>query len=87
MQLGLLAVDLDRHDLAASSLRLVTSAKTADGSPAVSGKILSVAYYHLACIEFLHGRKVGARRMVARALEEDPGNTDAERLSAELGQP
>lgn len=87
MQLGLLAVDLDRHDLAASALRLVTSAKTPDGSSAETSQTLSVAYYHLACIECLHGRKVGARRMVARALEENPDNTEAQRLNAELGQP
>lgn len=86
MQLGLLAVDLDRHDLAASALRLVTSLKTADGSTAETRKTLSIAHYHLACIEYLHGRKVGARRMLARALEEDPTNIEAERLRAELGQ-
>jgi Flp pilus assembly protein TadD len=87
MQLGLLAVDLDRLDLAASAFRLVTTTKTADGAPAETGKTLSVAYYHLASIEHQHGRKVGARRMIARALEEDPENAAAERLSLELSQP
>jgi lipopolysaccharide biosynthesis regulator YciM len=83
--LGLVALDLDRVDVASAALRAfvatrapVVSSTTDEPSP------VSRAYFHLAVIEHTRGDDGAARRMVSRAMEESPNNRDARRLMEEL---
>jgi hypothetical protein len=84
--LGLLAMDLDRYDTAASALRVILAQRELGAWPSPSHKssCLSQTCFQLARIELHHGRKSGAKRMALRALEEDPGSMAAQRLLAEL---
>jgi hypothetical protein len=84
--LGLLAMDLDRFETAASALRVILAQRElgAWASPSFKVSCLSQACFQLARIELHHGRKSGAKRMASRALEEDPESTAAQRLLDEL---
>lgn len=79
--LGLVAYDLDKHELAANSLRGFLATKESATAPAQ----LSRAYFVLACIEHAKGQRTVARRMASRALEVDAGNEPARRLLGALG--
>jgi tetratricopeptide (TPR) repeat protein len=83
---GLLAVDLDRLETAASALRVLIAQRelgTREGSAARSLN-LARGYLQLARIEQHHGKKTNAKRMALRALEEDPSLLPAQGLLREL---
>jgi golgin subfamily B member 1 len=85
-ELGLLARDLDDHDLAARAFRSVTFMKTAaagstDGAtPAAKAQ----AYYFLALMAQGQGDPRKARLLVQKALSEDPTLVQAKQLLEEL---
>jgi tetratricopeptide (TPR) repeat protein len=84
--LGLLAIDLDRLETAASALRVLIAQRelgTREGARAHSLN-LAQGYFQLARIEQHHGKKTNAKRMALRALEEDPGLSLAQQLLGEL---
>jgi tetratricopeptide (TPR) repeat protein len=84
--LGLLAIDLDRLETAASALRVLIAQRelgTREGARAHSLN-LAQGYFQLARIEQHHGKKTNAKRMALRALEEDPGLGLAQQLLGEL---
>jgi hypothetical protein len=85
--LGLLAIDLDRLETAASALRVLIAQRelgTREGAAARSPN-LAEAYLQLARIEQHYGKKTNAKRMALRALEESPGLAPAQYLLSELG--
>jgi thioredoxin-like negative regulator of GroEL len=87
--LGLLAIDLDRLETAASALRVLIAQRehgTREGA-AARGRNLAEGYFQLARIELHHGKKTNAKRMALRALEENPQLVPARRLLGELGHP
>jgi tetratricopeptide (TPR) repeat protein len=84
--LGLLAVDLDRLETAASALRVLIAQRelcTRESAAARSSN-LAQGYFQLARIEQHHGKKTNAKRMALRALEENPNLTPAQRLLDDL---
>ena len=84
--LGLLAMDLNRFDMAAAALRVILAQREIGTweSPASRASCLAQACLQLARIELQHGRKTGAKRMLSRALEEDPECRAAQRLLGSL---
>jgi len=85
--LGLLAIDLDRLETAASALRVLIAQRelgTREGA-AARAPHLAQGYFQLARIEQHHGKKTNARRMALRALEENPNLVPAQRLLNDLG--
>ncbi|HEX2872175.1 MAG TPA: hypothetical protein VHP33_12980 [Polyangiaceae bacterium] len=85
--LGLLAIDLDRLETAASALRVLIAQRelgTREGAAARS-MTLAQGYFQLARIEQHHGKKTNARRMALRALEENPQLSPAQHLLNDLG--
>jgi tetratricopeptide (TPR) repeat protein len=85
--LGLLAIDLDRLETAASALRALIAQRelgTREGALAHSLN-LAQGYFQLARIEQHHGKKTTAKRMALRALEENSNLVPAQRLLRELG--
>jgi len=85
--LGLLAIDLDRLETAASALRVLIAQRelgTREGA-AARAPHLAQGYFQLARIEQHYGKKTNARRMALRALEENPQLVPAQRLLNELG--
>ncbi|HWZ92437.1 MAG TPA: hypothetical protein VNW92_26410 [Polyangiaceae bacterium] len=84
--LGLLAMDLDRFDTAASALRAILAQRELGtwASPSLKSSYLAQTCFQLARIEHHYGRKNGAKRMVARALEEDPESAAARHLLTTL---
>lgn len=85
--LGLLAIDLDRLETAASALRVLIAQRelgTREGAAARSMN-LAQGYFQLARIEQHHGKKTNARRMALRALEENPQLLPAQHLLNDLG--
>jgi tetratricopeptide (TPR) repeat protein len=72
--LGLLAMDLNRFDTAAAALRVILAQREIGSweNPAAKASSLARACFQLARIELQYGRKTGAKRMLSRALEEDP---------------
>ncbi|HXK16647.1 MAG TPA: hypothetical protein VNG33_02490, partial [Polyangiaceae bacterium] len=85
--LGLLAIDLDRLETAASAFRVLIAQRelgTREGARARSPN-LAQGYFQLARIEQHHGKKTNARRMALRALEENPHLAPAQQLLSELG--
>jgi tetratricopeptide (TPR) repeat protein len=84
--LGLVALDLDRVDTASAALRAFVATRThVVSSTRDEPSPVSRAYFHLAVIEHTRGDDGAARRMVSRAMEENPNNRDARRLMDELG--
>ena len=84
---GLLAVDLDRLETAASALRVLIAQRELGTREGAAARSLNLArgYFQLARIEHHHGKKTNAKRMALRALEEDPSLLPAQRLIRELG--
>jgi tetratricopeptide (TPR) repeat protein len=84
---GLLAVDLDRLETAASALRVLIAQRELGTREGAAARSLHLArgYFQLARIEQHHGKKTNAKRMALRALEEDPSLQPAQRLLHELG--
>jgi tetratricopeptide (TPR) repeat protein len=85
--LGLLAIDMDRLETAASALRVLIAQRELgprDGAAARSLP-LAQAYFQLARIEQHHGKKTNAKRMARRALEENPQLLPAQHLLNDLG--
>jgi tetratricopeptide (TPR) repeat protein len=85
--LGLVALDLDRLDVASDALRGFVAMRThaPDSATVDEPSTVSRAYFHLAVIEHERGNDGAARRMVSRAVEESSNNRDARRLMLELG--
>lgn len=84
--LGLLAIDLDRLETAAAALRVLLAQREANGrGDAERSTLLAQGYFQLARIEQHHGKKLNAKRMAQRALEENPNLAPAQRLLNELG--
>jgi hypothetical protein len=84
--LGLLAIDLDRLETAASALRILIAQRelgSREGAAARS-PTLAQGYFQLARIEQHHGKKTNAKRMARRALEENPQLLPAQRLLNDL---
>lgn len=87
LSVGLLAVDLDRLETAASALRVLIAQRELGTREAAAARSLNLArgYFQLARIEQHHGKKTNAKRMALRALEEDPSMLPARKLLSELG--
>lgn|GEM_PF-3939990 len=85
--LGLLAIDLDRLETAASALRVLIAQRELGTREGAAARSLSLAqgYFQLARIEQHHGKKTNAKRMALRALEENPQLLPAQRLLHDLG--
>jgi tetratricopeptide (TPR) repeat protein len=84
--LGLLAIDLDRLETAASALRVLIAPRELgprEGAIARSST-LAQGYFQLARIEQHHGKQTNAKRMARRALEENPQLLPAQHLLNEL---
>jgi hypothetical protein len=84
--LGLLAIDLDRLETAASALRVLIAQRELGTREGVRARSLNLAqgYFQLARVEQHHGKKTNAKRMLLRALEEDPSLGPAQQLLGEL---
>jgi tetratricopeptide (TPR) repeat protein len=84
--LGLLAIDLDRLETAASALRVLIAQRELGTREGAAARSLSLAqgYFQLARIDLHHGKKTNAKRMAMRALEENPNLLSAQRLLNEL---
>jgi tetratricopeptide (TPR) repeat protein len=84
--LGLLAIDLDRLETAASALRVLIAQRELGTREGAAARSLSLAegYFQLARIEQHHGKKTNAKRMALRALEENPAFERARSLANEL---
>lgn len=79
--LGMVSLDLDDEKLAARALRSVTAMKTSSSAtPGVKKEDKSTAYYLLGSLARKNGDMNGARRMVQRAVGENPKNQDAQAL-------
>jgi tetratricopeptide (TPR) repeat protein len=83
--LGLLAIDLDRLETANLALRAVIAEREAGQRDAGRSPSVAQSYFQLARIEQHHGKKINAKRMAFRALEENPNLAPAQRLLSELG--
>ena len=85
--LGLLAIDLDRLETAASALRVLIAQRELGTREGAKARSLNLAqgYFQLARIEQHHGKKTNAKRMALRALEENPHLVPAQRLLSDLG--
>jgi tetratricopeptide (TPR) repeat protein len=83
--LGLLAIDLDRLDTASSALRVVVAQRELGTRDRPRSPSVAQGYLQLARIEQHHGKKINAKRMALRALEENPNLVPAQRLLSELG--
>jgi thioredoxin-like negative regulator of GroEL len=85
--LGLLAIDLDRLETAASALRVLIAQRELGTREGAKARSLNLAqgYFQLARIEHHHGKKTNAKRMALRALEEDPNLQPAQKLLSVLG--
>jgi tetratricopeptide (TPR) repeat protein len=85
-QLAQLAIDLSDEDTARRALRVLVSLKSGaqDGDDCVTAQTKSKAYYHLGCIMNWQGDAASAKRMLGRALEEDPTNDAAQKLQERL---
>ena len=81
-QLAQLALDLSDDDSAKRALRVLVSLKSGpkDGDECVTPGTKSKAYCHLGRMLSWQGDNAGARRMLSRALEEDPSNALAQTL-------
>ncbi len=87
LTLGLLAIDLDRLETAASALRVLIAQRELGTREGAKARSLNLAqgYFQLARIEQHHGKKTNAKRMALRALEENPNLLPAQRLLSDLG--
>jgi predicted Zn-dependent protease len=85
-QLAQLALDLSDDDGAKRALRVLVSLKSGpeDGDDCVTAQTKSKAYYYLGRMMNWQGDAAGARRMIGRALEEDPTNDFAQKLQDRL---
>jgi lipopolysaccharide biosynthesis regulator YciM len=85
-QLAQLALDLNDDDGAKRALRAVVGLKSGpeDGEDCVTPQTKSKAYYYLGRMMNWQGDAAGARRMIGRAIEEDPTNDFAQRLQVRL---
>ncbi len=85
-QLAQLALDLSDDDTARRALRVLVSLKSGpeDGDDCVTAQTKSKAYYYLGRMMNWQGDAAGARRMLGRALEEDPANDAAQKLQDRL---
>ncbi len=85
--LGLLAIDLDRLETAASALRVLIAQRELGAREGAAARSLNLAqgYFQLARIEHHHGKKTNAKRMALRALEENPELGAAGQLLEQLG--
>jgi len=85
-QLAQLALDLSDDDGAKRALRVLVGLKIGpkDGDECVTPETKSKAYYYLGRMLNWQGDTTGARRMLSRALEEDPGNALAQTLQKGL---
>jgi hypothetical protein len=81
--LGLLAIDLDRLELAAAALRALLAQGSREGA-ATSAVDFSQGYLQLARIEQHHGKKTNAEQLALRALKENPRLAPAKQLLDEL---
>jgi thioredoxin-like negative regulator of GroEL len=84
--LGLVAIDLDRLETAAAALRVLIAQRELGPREAGRARALNLAqgYFQLARIEQHHGKKINAKRMALRALEENPNLVPAQRLLSDL---
>jgi tetratricopeptide (TPR) repeat protein len=79
--LGMLSLDLDDEKLAARALRSVTAMKSSTSTTqGVKKEDKSKAYFLLGILARKNGDTSGARRMVQKAVGEDPKNQDAHAL-------
>lgn len=85
LRLGLLAIDLDRLDTASVALRAVVAARETGNRDLARSLSVAQSYFQLARIEQHHGKKINAKRMALRALEENPNLVPAQRLLSQLG--
>jgi len=85
-QLAQLSLDLSDDDAAKRALRVLVSLKSGleDGDDCVTAQTKSKAYYYLGRMMNWQGDAAGARRMLGRALEEDPANEFAQELQDRL---
>jgi len=83
--LGLLAIDLDRLDVATAALRVVVAPRELGTRDRPRSPAVAQGYLQLARIEQHHGKKINAKRMALRALEENPHLVPAQRLLSEQG--
>jgi tetratricopeptide (TPR) repeat protein/predicted Zn-dependent protease len=83
--LGLLAIDLDRLDTASSALRAVIAEREGGSRDSPPSPSIAQGYLQLARIEQHHGKKINAKRLALRALEENPNLAPAQRLLSQLG--
>ena len=85
--LGLLAIDLDRLETAASALRVLIAQRELGTREGAAARSLHLAqgYFQLARIELHHGKKTNAKRMAQRALEENPQLLPAQLLLNDPG--
>ena len=86
LQVAQLAIDLGDDDAAKRALRVLVSLKSGpeDGDDCVTSQTKSKAFYYLSRMLNWAGDANGARRMITRALEEDPSNENAQRLHDRL---
>ncbi len=85
-RLAQVALDLSDDDGAKRALRVLVSLKSGpeDGDDCVTAPTKSKAYYYLGRMMNWQGDAAGARRMIGRALEEDPSNEIAQKLQDRL---
>jgi tetratricopeptide (TPR) repeat protein len=76
--LGLVATDLDDLELAGNALRIAV--KDRPDAPPLGPSALCDAYYNLARVEHRKGQRTSARRMAARAVQENPRHGDAQQF-------
>lgn len=86
MELGVLAVEFDEHELATRAFRAVTLMKSAaaGSTDGVTIQLRALAYYHLGRMAFLQGDRRKARLMIDKAVADDPGLDAARALLDQL---
>lgn len=84
--LGLLALDLDRLEIAGPALRALATSRerVSTGSDRARARRLAQGYFQLARLEQSQGKLGTAKRWATRALEHNPALSAAERLLGEL---
>jgi tetratricopeptide (TPR) repeat protein len=87
LQVAQLAIDMSDDDAAKRALRVLVTLKSGpeDGDDCVSSQTRSKACCYLGLMLSGQGDIAGARRMIARALEEDSTNDSARVLHDRLG--
>jgi len=81
--LGMVASDLEHHEVAFTALRAFISLKE-KALDLATRKQVSRAFFQLGELELSKGQRTVARRLFTRAVETDPENKAAQRLLTEL---